>query len=74
MLKSLMLAVACGLAPLRRGGAEVARSVTHSVTRRSRASAFSKHCQWLSATGAVIGFVARAARAQHSQHFSQAPA
>src|SRR6516164_8501182 len=32
---------------------EVARSVTHSVTPRSRASAHLQHCQWLSVIGAV---------------------
>ena len=40
---------------LRRRGAEVARSVTHSVTPRLRASAHLQHCRWLSAR--EFGFV-----------------
>src|SRR5262249_38279884 len=64
---------------LRRRGAEVARSVTHSVTPWSRVLHICSICQWLSAIGAVTDTrrtpqPAPGRRAQHSQHFSQAPA
>src|SRR5262245_56771124 len=64
---------------LRRRGAEVARSVPHSVTPWSRVLHICSICQWLSAIGAVTVLIARhsprrAAPPNISQHFSQAPA
>jgi hypothetical protein len=69
-ISSILLPLPLPLAriELRRRGAEVARSVTHSVTPRSRAPHI---CSIVSRRTPQP---APGRRAKHSQHFSQAPA